>query len=51
MLDCNIVVSKFELLSHNYIQFQINNFQKGKLADCSEGQPEGSFFNSYYSEV
>ena len=29
MLDCNNIVSEFELQSHNYIYFQTNTFEKG----------------------
>ena len=29
MLNCDIVVSKFELKSHYYVHFQINTFGKG----------------------
>ena len=29
MLDCNIIVSKFEVQSRNYIHFQTNTIRKG----------------------
>ena len=51
ILDWDIVVSKFKLQSHHYVHFQSDSLSKSKVDDLSQGWPEGSIFNSYYTEV
>ena len=47
-------LSNFEIQTNHLIsarQLDLIISKVNKVVDCSRGQPEGSFFNSYYTEV
>ena len=50
------MICKYILLRSQRSFSQLNgleycNVSKSKVGDCSRGQPEGSIFNSYYTEM